>query len=193
MSNERTIASPPAAEAGSHVARKIGLPPRSPGPPRPRGPHGGHLPRVARTGLRRGRHLPADFGVPDDPQLRPQGRRRQAPAAPEPLAAPAQAAASRRRGGHPRRAGRHPAWSCPRAAGRTCWTRPGPRCCTGRTGSWRTPPSTTTRRTTPGASPLQHFWSLSIQGQVFVLWPLVFAGAAVLLRFLRRDPVWAVG
>jgi peptidoglycan/LPS O-acetylase OafA/YrhL len=37
-----------------------------------------------------------------------------------------------------------------------------------------------------GASPLQHFWSLSIQGQVFLLWPLVFAGAAVLLRFLRR-------
>ena len=27
-----------------------------------------------------------------------------------------------------------------------------------------------------GASPLQHFWSLSIQGQVFILWPLVFAG-----------------
>lgn len=40
-----------------------------------------------------------------------------------------------------------------------------------------------------GASPLQHFWSLSIQGQVFVLWPLVFAGAAVLLRILRRTPV----
>ena len=40
-----------------------------------------------------------------------------------------------------------------------------------------------------GASPLQHFWSLSIQGQVFLLWPLVFAGAAVLLRLLRRTPV----
>jgi peptidoglycan/LPS O-acetylase OafA/YrhL len=37
-----------------------------------------------------------------------------------------------------------------------------------------------------GASPLQHFWSLSIQGQVFVLWPLVFAGAAVLCKLLRR-------
>lgn len=37
-----------------------------------------------------------------------------------------------------------------------------------------------------GASPLQHFWSLSIQGQVFLLWPLVFAGAALLRRFLRR-------
>jgi peptidoglycan/LPS O-acetylase OafA/YrhL len=37
-----------------------------------------------------------------------------------------------------------------------------------------------------GASPLQHFWSLSIQGQVFLLWPLVFAGAALLLRCLRR-------
>ena len=39
-----------------------------------------------------------------------------------------------------------------------------------------------------GASPLQHFWSLSIQGQVFVLWPLVFAGTALLGRALRR---WA--
>ncbi len=37
-----------------------------------------------------------------------------------------------------------------------------------------------------GASPLQHFWSLSIQGQVFLLWPLVFAGAALLHRALRR-------
>jgi peptidoglycan/LPS O-acetylase OafA/YrhL len=45
-----------------------------------------------------------------------------------------------------------------------------------------------------GASPLQHFWSLSIQGQVFLLWPLVFAGAAllrnVLARLLRR---WGTG
>ncbi len=27
------------------------------------------------------------------------------------------------------------------------------------------------------ASPFQHFWSLSIQGQVFILWPLIFVGA----------------
>jgi len=40
-----------------------------------------------------------------------------------------------------------------------------------------------------GASPLQHFWSLSIQGQVFILWPLVFAGAAALHRVLRRPAV----
>jgi peptidoglycan/LPS O-acetylase OafA/YrhL len=39
-----------------------------------------------------------------------------------------------------------------------------------------------------GASPLQHFWSLSIQGQVFILWPLVFAGTAALLQLLRRMP-----
>ncbi|WP_445153739.1 acyltransferase family protein [Arthrobacter sp. Hor0625] len=32
------------------------------------------------------------------------------------------------------------------------------------------------------ASPLQHFWSLSIQGQVFILWPLIFAGCAVVAR-----------
>lgn len=36
------------------------------------------------------------------------------------------------------------------------------------------------------ASPLQHFWSLSIQGQVFILWPLVFAGSAIAWRVLRR-------
>lgn len=28
------------------------------------------------------------------------------------------------------------------------------------------------------ASPMQHFWSLSVQGQVFILWPLLFALAA---------------
>ncbi|NQD89468.1 acyltransferase [Paenarthrobacter sp. CM16] len=32
------------------------------------------------------------------------------------------------------------------------------------------------------ASPLQHFWSLSIQGQVFILWPVIFATVAVLCR-----------
>ncbi len=36
------------------------------------------------------------------------------------------------------------------------------------------------------ASPLQHFWSLSIQGQVFILWPLVFAGCAIAWRLLSR-------
>ncbi|MDJ0358079.1 acyltransferase family protein [Paenarthrobacter sp. PH39-S1] len=37
-----------------------------------------------------------------------------------------------------------------------------------------------------GASPLQHFWSLSIQGQVFILWPLIFAAAALIQRLLKR-------
>lgn len=35
------------------------------------------------------------------------------------------------------------------------------------------------------ASPLQHFWSLSIQGQVFILWPLLLAGAALLAKAFR--------
>lgn len=34
------------------------------------------------------------------------------------------------------------------------------------------------------ASPLQHFWSLSVQGQVFVLWPLLLAGGALAARGL---------
>lgn len=35
------------------------------------------------------------------------------------------------------------------------------------------------------ASPLQHFWSLSIQGQIFILWPLIFASAAVIAQRAR--------
>ncbi|WP_159617739.1 acyltransferase family protein [Arthrobacter zhaoguopingii] len=35
------------------------------------------------------------------------------------------------------------------------------------------------------ASPLQHFWSLSIQGQVFVLWPLLFLGASLAAKAFR--------
>ncbi|MFF1251074.1 acyltransferase family protein [Pseudarthrobacter sp. NPDC058329] len=41
-----------------------------------------------------------------------------------------------------------------------------------------------------GASPLQHFWSLSIQGQVFILWPVIFAGTAGLLVLLQRVPAF---
>lgn len=35
------------------------------------------------------------------------------------------------------------------------------------------------------ASPLQHFWSLSIQGQIFILWPLIFAVAAWVAKLTR--------
>jgi peptidoglycan/LPS O-acetylase OafA/YrhL len=35
------------------------------------------------------------------------------------------------------------------------------------------------------SSPFQHFWSLSIQGQVFILWPLIFLGAAWTARRYR--------
>ncbi|PYI39807.1 acyltransferase [Arthrobacter psychrolactophilus] len=35
------------------------------------------------------------------------------------------------------------------------------------------------------ASPLQHFWSLSIQGQIFILWPVVFAVAGGVARKFR--------
>ncbi|MBC9703889.1 MAG: acyltransferase [Enterococcus sp.] len=40
-----------------------------------------------------------------------------------------------------------------------------------------------------GASPFQHFWSLSVQGQIFILWPLLFLlayGVAKLLRVRFR-------
>ncbi|MCM3487591.1 acyltransferase family protein, partial [Kocuria rosea] len=39
------------------------------------------------------------------------------------------------------------------------------------------------------ASPFQHFWSLSVQGQVFLLWPLVFGAAWLLCRGGRWRPV----
>ncbi len=44
------------------------------------------------------------------------------------------------------------------------------------------------------ASPFQHFWSLSIQGQVFVLWPALFALAAFIVHRTswRPRPVLAV-
>ncbi|MHA7262554.1 acyltransferase family protein [Arthrobacter sp. TMN-37] len=35
------------------------------------------------------------------------------------------------------------------------------------------------------ASPFQHFWSLSVQGQVFILWPLLFAFSAAAATALR--------
>lgn len=38
-----------------------------------------------------------------------------------------------------------------------------------------------------GASPFQHFWSLSIQGQVFLLWPLLIAATVLIARVLRRN------
>ncbi|MEX5258825.1 acyltransferase family protein [Kocuria sp. CPCC 205263] len=44
-------------------------------------------------------------------------------------------------------------------------------------------------------TPLQHMWSLSVQAQVFLLWPLLLAGAAVTARRMRigfRPVAWAV-
>ena len=39
-----------------------------------------------------------------------------------------------------------------------------------------------------GPSAFQHFWSLSIQGQVFLVWPLLIAAAVLVARRLRRSP-----
>ncbi len=36
------------------------------------------------------------------------------------------------------------------------------------------------------ASPLQHFWSLSVQGQIFILWPLLIGLAVLLWRLTAR-------
>lgn len=34
------------------------------------------------------------------------------------------------------------------------------------------------------ASPFRHFWSLSVQGQIYLLWPLIFLLAAFLIKYL---------
>ncbi|KJL28406.1 acyltransferase family protein [Microbacterium oxydans] len=41
-------------------------------------------------------------------------------------------------------------------------------------------------RDSASTSPLQHFWSLSIQGQVFLLWPLLIGLVALVLRHRRQ-------
>lgn len=48
---------------------------------------------------------------------------------------------------------------------------------------------------TDSASPLQHFWSLSIQGQIFILWPVVLAFSALVwkLFFKRFNFAWVAG
>lgn len=38
------------------------------------------------------------------------------------------------------------------------------------------------------ASPLRHFWSLSVQGQIFLLWPLIFMLAWAICRFTKLKP-----
>ena len=44
-----------------------------------------------------------------------------------------------------------------------------------------------------GPSAFQHFWSLSIQGQVFLLWPLLIAAGVLVARVLRRSPRAVLG
>ncbi|MDD7962159.1 acyltransferase family protein [Microbacterium thalli] len=41
-------------------------------------------------------------------------------------------------------------------------------------------------------SPLQHFWSLAVQGQVFLLWPILLAVAALIVSRTRLSPAAAV-
>ncbi|WP_313812770.1 acyltransferase family protein [Glutamicibacter sp.] len=45
------------------------------------------------------------------------------------------------------------------------------------------------------ASPLQHFWSLSVQGQIFIIWPLILAFCALVWKlFLSRiNFAWVAG
>nr|WP_281496722.1 acyltransferase family protein [Ornithinimicrobium sp. F0845] len=45
----------------------------------------------------------------------------------------------------------------------------------------------------PDASPLQHFWSLSVQGQFYLVWLGVIVGAVWLARRLNRSPLAVTG
>lgn len=44
-----------------------------------------------------------------------------------------------------------------------------------------------------GTSPLQHYWSLSIQGQIFLIWPLLMLLAMLLLKIVRIPIKWTLG
>lgn len=41
------------------------------------------------------------------------------------------------------------------------------------------------------ASPVQHFWSLSVQGQVFIIWPLLFVIVWLLARWSKLGVRWS--
>ncbi|GAA1162427.1 acyltransferase family protein [Nesterenkonia sandarakina] len=41
----------------------------------------------------------------------------------------------------------------------------------------------------PETSPFQHFWSLSVQGQFYLLWPLVALAAVMISKRIRRSPI----
>lgn len=37
------------------------------------------------------------------------------------------------------------------------------------------------------ASPFRHFWSLSLQGQIYIIWPLIFLVSAAIIKFLNLN------
>ena len=150
------------------------LPPRHRGPARHRDPHGPRAPRrppVARR-LRRRRRLLRHLGLPHH-----RSARRRAVAhrddLVDPLRRPPHPAAAARRGARPRRHGGRLVRRRARAAApRHRHRHRGGRGATSSTGSSRAARSTTWPPTRC-PSPVQHFWSLAVEEQFYVVWPLL--------------------
>ena len=94
------------------------------------------------------------------------------------LGPPGQAADARGGPRADRHLGRLPRWCCPPPSWPTPRPRSGPARCTTRTGSSPGTRSTTSSQTAR-PRPVQHFWSLSVEEQFYLGWPLLFLLAAL--------------
>ncbi|MCU1555281.1 MAG: acyltransferase [Arthrobacter sp.] len=75
-----------------------------------------------------------------------------------------------------------PSSGCPRPGGRRSSPKAGPPSATGKNWSLAASAVDYAAADHSAASPLQHYWSQSIQGQVFILWPLIFAAGALIAK-----------
>lgn len=164
--------------------RAAQIPPGSTGSPCAGGSYGGFVPRMVRPDLRRRGHLPADLRLPPYRAVHSQAGIRQGIGTGQVLGSPVQAAAAARGRDVAAHASRR--ILVPSGNGLELHVRPD-------VGfafyyqNWFLAAEAVDYYAADHstASPLQHFWSLSIQGQIFILWPLIFAAAALISRAAR--------